>query len=96
MGSFASQDPAADGYARKYDADGNVLWMIQFGTPTFDNAQDVALRKNDVYVVGNTPGLVPRKHQPGLTDAYLMRIRGEDIEQDDDDDEKDDDDTDAD
>jgi hypothetical protein len=52
-------DPLADAFARKYDADGNVLWAMQFGTSVFDNAQDVALKGRDVYIVGTTRGSFP-------------------------------------
>lgn len=92
IGGFGSQDPAADGYARKYDADGNVLWMVQFGTATFDNAVDVALKGDDVYVVGQTLGSFPGYTNAGLNDAYVMRFRGLNDDNDDGDGDEDDDD----
>ena len=72
---LGTQDPAADGFARSYDADGNLRWAIQFGSPVFDNAQDVALRGRDVYIVGNTRGAFPGYVNAGLGDAYVMRMR---------------------
>ena len=68
-------DPGSDAFARKYDAEGNVLWSIQFGTTTFDNAQDVALRGPDVYLVGTTIGSMPGSLNAGLQDGFASRLR---------------------
>lgn len=68
-------DPGSDAFARKYDADGNVLWSIQFGTTTFDNAQDVALRGPDVYLAGTTIGSMPGFSNAGLQDGFVSRVR---------------------
>lgn len=88
----SAQDPAADAFARKYDAEGNVLWMIQVGTAAFDNAQDVALKGGDVYLVGTTQGSFPGYANAGRLDAWVMRIRGDfDHDQNDNGDEDDDD-----
>jgi hypothetical protein len=68
-------DPGSDAFARKYDADGNVLWSTQFGTTTFENAQDVALRGPDVYLAGTTLGSMPGFSNAGLQDGFVSRFR---------------------
>jgi hypothetical protein len=91
MSDLGTNDPASDAFARKYDADGNLLWMLQFGTPVFDHAQDVAVKGNDVYIVGNTQGSLPGNVSAGLGDAWLMRIRMDNNDRDDGDEEDDED-----
>jgi hypothetical protein len=63
-----------DGTARKYDADGNVLWSIQFGTPVVDRVNAVALKRGDVYLVGATAGDLGGP-TAGPNDAFVMRVR---------------------
>jgi hypothetical protein len=67
-------DPGSDAFALKYDAEGNVLWSIQFGTSSFDNAQDVALKAGDVYVAGTTLGSMPGYSNAGLQDGFVSRM----------------------
>jgi len=43
----------------------------------FDNAQDVALKSGDVYLVGSTVGAFPGHSNAGLQDAFVMRIRAD-------------------
>jgi len=76
--------------ARKYDADGNLLWTMGFGTPAPDNVNAVALKGNAVYLAGVTRGALPGQVNSGVQDAFVMRIRGEDIEENVDDDEEND------
>ena len=68
-------DPTSDAFALKYDAGGNVLWSIQFGTSSFDNAQDVALKAGDVYLAGTTLGSMPGNSNAGLQDGFVSRVR---------------------
>lgn len=71
------QDPAADGFVRRHDADGNVVWAMQLGNPgIFDRVADVALKGRDTYIVGLTQGAFPGFVNAGLVDAFVMRIRG--------------------
>lgn len=42
----------ADGFLRKYDADGNEQWTRQFGTFDTDHASAVAVDESGVYVAG--------------------------------------------
>src|SRR5437870_496194 len=45
-----------DAFLRKYDADGNVTWTVQFGTVLDDSAVAVAVDASGVYVAGQTLG----------------------------------------
>lgn len=60
----------SDGFVRKYDASGGLLWTHQFGGVGRDEAADVAVGSDGNIYVGGTIGL------PGnsTTDAYLTKI----------------------
>jgi hypothetical protein len=61
-----------DGFLRKYDYQGAVLWTTQFGTPESDKVHDVTTdASGGAYVVGYTGPL----SRPGAqdTDAYVRR-----------------------
>jgi hypothetical protein len=64
-----------DGFLRKYDSGGNVLWTRQFGTDGPDDAYAVAAGGLGVFVAGQTYGTFPgqTKLTPGLYDAYLIK-----------------------
>ena len=61
-----------DGFLRKYDYQGAVLWTTQFGTPKDDEVYDVTTDgSGGAYVVGYTGPLSrPAAHD---TDAYVRR-----------------------
>jgi len=61
-----------DGFLRKYDYQGTVLWTTQFGTPKDDEVYDVTTDgSGGAYVVGYTGPLSrPAAHD---TDAYVRR-----------------------
>jgi hypothetical protein len=63
----------SDAAVRKYDVDGNVIWVHEFGSAAFDNINDVALKGEDVYLAGATDGALGGP-SAGARDAYLMRI----------------------
>ena len=60
-----------DAFIRKYDADGNVLWTVQYGTTAWDSAFGVSLPM--MYVAGATGGTRPGQTSAGLDDAFLDR-----------------------
>ena len=62
-----------DGFIRKYDSDGVVLWTDQFGTSFSDRVQGVAVATSAVYVVGETDGDLPTQTASGGGDAYLRK-----------------------
>ena len=46
----------SDGFVRKYDPSGNVLWTDQFGTAAWDEAMAVAVTPDGVFVGGQIDG----------------------------------------
>src|SRR5438132_278716 len=61
-----------DAFLRNYDADGNLTWMDQFGTPTSDGGEGVAANGSRVYVAGYTFGTFPGETNfGGGTDAFV-------------------------
>ncbi len=42
-----------DSYVRKYDAGGNEIWTLQFGSTSDDRANGVAANSSGVYIAGN-------------------------------------------
>jgi len=65
-----------DGFLRKFDTGGNVLWTRQFGTIEPEDVVAVAAGSGGVYVAGNTTGTFPTqtKMLPGLWDLYLIKF----------------------
>lgn len=72
VGGLCQVNP--DASARKYDADGNLLWEIQFGTPAIENVQGVALQRRAVYLAGVTRGDLGAPNA-GVQDAFLVRLQ---------------------
>jgi len=69
---FGPNAGGSDGFLRKYDYQGTVLWTTQFGTPKDDWVYDVTTEgSGGAYVVGYTGPL----SRPGAhdTDAYVRR-----------------------
>src|SRR3989454_283435 len=48
-----------DGFVRKYDASGNVVWTRQFGTSADDQAYAIAVDASGAYVAGYAAGALP-------------------------------------
>jgi hypothetical protein len=62
-----------DGFGRRYDPDGNVVWTRQFGSPMDDFAVGAAVSPGgDVLLVGTTFGALPGQSSRGNTDAYMV------------------------
>jgi len=62
-----------DAYIARYDADGNQLWIRQFGTSEWDIALDVARGSaGDLIVAGRTEGSLGAANIGGR-DAYIAR-----------------------
>ena len=65
-----------DGYVRKYDGSGNVLWTHEFGTDANDGAFAIAVDLSGVYVAGLAAGTFPgqtKSGAPGSADAFLQK-----------------------
>jgi hypothetical protein len=63
----------ADAWVRRTDARGAAVWTAQFGTPAFDNVEDVDATSSGVYVLGATRGALGGPSAGG-TDAYLAKF----------------------
>lgn len=60
-----------DGFIRKYDVDGNVLWTRQFGTSGEEFTESFALGPGVIMVVGITTGSFPGATNRGKNDVFL-------------------------
>ncbi|MBI1895772.1 MAG: SBBP repeat-containing protein [Acidobacteria bacterium] len=75
IGELATRVGGTDGFLRKYDASGNVIWTRQFGTNTTDGAAGVAVNSSGVYVSGQSTGtLAGQTKIGGLWDAFVMKF----------------------
>jgi hypothetical protein len=63
----------ADAWIRRTNARGSAVWTVQFGTPAFDNVEDVDATSSGVYVLGATRGALGGPSAGG-TDAYLAKF----------------------
>jgi uncharacterized protein (UPF0548 family) len=74
IGSLPGQTDAggSDAFVVKYDADGNLLWIRQFGTPVRDYATGVSANGSGAYVAGYTEGTLPGQTNAGLFDAFVV------------------------
>lgn len=70
----------ADGIVAKLDANGNILWVKQYGTSSVDVAVSVGVDTyaDIVYLAGNTAGGVPDDYQRGGGDWFLFQLRSAD------------------
>jgi hypothetical protein len=63
----------ADAWIRRTGAHGGAVWTTQFGSPAFDNVEDVDATSSGVYALGATRGDLAGPSMGG-TDAYLARF----------------------
>ena len=63
-----------DAYVRKYDANGNELWTLEFGTSATDFGNGVAVNASGVYVSGGTGGALPGQTSAGGFDAFVVKL----------------------
>jgi hypothetical protein len=69
---FADQ---LDGYVRRYDLDGNILWTRQFGSGVFDLVFGLAATGEAVYASGDTScELLGQPYGGGARDAFLVAL----------------------
>jgi hypothetical protein len=70
-GSIAGSRGNTDAWVRKYDVSGAVVWTRQFGTPSPDRANAVAVgASGTVFVAGRTLGALRGANQ-GESDAFV-------------------------
>ena len=70
---------STDAYVVKYDRDGDVLWIRQFGGVGADSAVAGAVDSvGNLYVVGQSPGELPgRLNVGGLSGAFVRKYTGD-------------------
>ncbi len=76
FGTLPGQTPGGtlDAFIRKYDPSGSELWTRQFGAWDRDIAWAVAVApEGQVYVVGQTEGILPGQHSAGGLDAFVRK-----------------------
>jgi len=80
-GALAVSAGGNDGFLRKYDVNGNVLWTRQFGSSpppaanNNDNVHAVAVGPAGVFVSGDTTGpFTGQTFSGGLWDAYVIKF----------------------
>ena len=65
---------ATDGFVRKYDSAGNVVWTRQFGTVANDSSQRIIVAPSgSIYIAGGTSGGLQGSNV-GAEDGYLMKL----------------------
>jgi|694.fasta_scaffold08122_15 Ca2+-binding RTX toxin-like protein len=64
----------SDVFVAKYDANGNQIWIDQFGSSSSDNANGVTIDSSgNVYVVGYTASTLPGNTKLGINDAFITK-----------------------
>jgi hypothetical protein len=63
----------ADLFVGKIDANGNEIWMRQFGSSEFDSDSLVSVDSSNVYVGGLVDAALPGQTSIGSTDAFVSR-----------------------
>ena len=62
--------PFNDAFAGEYDAEGNLLWIRQFGTDGYDSAVSITADESGVYVVSQEAPLADRYHPRSILRKY--------------------------
>ncbi len=62
----------SDGFVRRYDLDGNLIWTRQYGTPGDERAM-ATINSPAVFVAGSTTGAFPGFTNLGGTDAFYLQ-----------------------
>jgi hypothetical protein len=62
-----------DAFVRKYDASGEEVWTVQFGTPAADEATAIALTAGGFCVAGWTAGALHGQTSNGGEDAFVCK-----------------------
>jgi hypothetical protein len=84
FGTLPGQTPGGtlDAFIRKYDPSGTEVWTRQFGAWDRDIAWAVAVApEGDVYVVGQTEGILPGQYSAGGLDAFVRKYDSSGSEQ---------------
>ena len=69
----ASNQGGLDGFASRFDRDGDEIWTRQFGSAGDDRSVGVGVTSTVVVVAGSTTGSLPDASLIGETDAFLLK-----------------------
>lgn len=75
-GTLAGQTHISDwdGYLRKYDFNGNLLWTRQFGSGGFDEVIALAVNASGIFLLGQTDGAFPDfTFAGGIYDLFVRK-----------------------
>ncbi|MDD9945787.1 MAG: hypothetical protein OXU20_32385 [Myxococcales bacterium] len=71
----------SDAFLRRYTSDGSEVWTRQFGSGAADRALGVSVdAAGDVYVVGDTAGVLGSRPSLGSTDAFVRKYASDGTE----------------
>src|SRR5215212_8253297 len=77
-GTLQEDEPIADAFISKYNADGDEEWTRQFGTSEGATANGVSADSSGgVYVVGFTNGELPGQTDEGIRDAFISKYNAD-------------------
>lgn len=73
-GTPAAPKPCNDAFLTKYNADGTIAWIRQWGTIGNDEAMSVVVdNSGNIYVAGTTWGQIDGCANAGITDIFLSK-----------------------
>lgn len=64
-----------DGFVARFDPQGNLVWIRQFGSTGEDTALGLAAAMEAVYVVGRSTGALADQASSGGTDAFVRKYK---------------------
>jgi hypothetical protein len=63
-----------DAFVARFDADGTLRWLRQFGTSEVDEATAIGATRYGIFVGGTTAGHLVRHAKRGASDAFVARL----------------------
>ena len=70
----------ADAFVARFDADGRLVWLEQFGTHRDDEAAAISASPDAIVLAGTTRGPLDRQRVDGPSDAFVMRLDPDGLE----------------
>jgi hypothetical protein len=63
----------ADAFLVKYDPEGNLIWVRQFGSSFSDFVYGTSVNESGIYLTGTTYGNLPGSTNFGVSDAFIAK-----------------------
>jgi len=77
-GEECDDSPCSDGFVSKFDSEGNVLWIKQFGSEDRDYVRALFVDKNNnVFVVGRAEGGLDGETGSNGSDIFIMKFNSD-------------------